>query len=96
MECGCGDDTVLIAMYHPTSASPGHAYRFSLETGTRIEEWTLPGSPRVTCPLLIEREGKVQVIFTTATEGMSRELRELCPDAGNLFIAETNLKSIPH
>ncbi len=92
---GCADDSVIIAMYHPTSAGPGRAHRFSLRTGTRLEEWLLPGSPRVTCPLLVRGENGVQVIFTTATEGMPTALREQCLDAGNLFIAETSLKSVP-
>jgi sugar lactone lactonase YvrE len=92
---GCGDDTVIIAMYHPTSSGPGLAHRFSLRTGARIEEWQLPNSPRVTCPLLVQQGSGVNVIFTTATEGMPAELREKCPYAGNLFIANTSLTNAP-
>jgi sugar lactone lactonase YvrE len=89
----CGDGSAIIAFYNPHRSGPGSAIRFDLGTGMAIEEWTTPDSPRVTCPLLINRDGNVQLVLTTADEGMPAELRSQCPNAGNLFIAETTLKA---
>jgi sugar lactone lactonase YvrE len=90
-----GDNTVIIAFYNPTRGGTGHARRYDLRTGTPLEEWTTPGSPRVTCPLLVERDGGVKLILTTAVEGMPAEQRRESPHAGDLFIAETMMKAVP-
>jgi sugar lactone lactonase YvrE len=93
--CDCGDGSVIIAFYNPEYADAGKAIRFDLATGKAIEEWTTPGSPRVTCPLLVNRPDGVKLILTTATEGMPAEMRARCPNAGCLFIADTQLESCP-
>ena len=93
--CDCGDGTVIIAFYNPDFATAGRAVRFDLATGKSIEEWTTPGSPRVTCPLLVKRPDGVKLILTTATEGMPAEMRAKCPNAGCLFIAETQFATCP-
>jgi sugar lactone lactonase YvrE len=93
--CDCGDGTVIVAFYNPDFAEAGRAARFDLATGKAIEDWTTPGSPRVTCPLLVKRPDGVKLILTTATEGMPAELRAKCPNAGCLFIADTQLDSCP-
>jgi sugar lactone lactonase YvrE len=87
--CDCGDGTVIIAFYNPDFAEAGKAIRFDLVTGQALEEWTTPGSPRVTCPLLVQQPDGVKLILTTATEGMPADLRAKCPTAGCLFIADT-------
>jgi sugar lactone lactonase YvrE len=69
--------------------------RFNLTTGEAVEEWLTPGSPRVTCPLLVKRPEGVKLLLTTATEGMPAEMRAKCPSAGCLFIAETQLNDCP-
>lgn len=92
---GCGDGTAIIAFYNPEAIAAGRAVRFDLATGRMIEEWLTPGSPRVTCPLLVKRPDGVKLILTTATEGMPTDLREKCPEAGNLFIADTSLADGP-
>jgi sugar lactone lactonase YvrE len=90
-----GDGTVIIAFYNPAPVEAGRAIRFSLQTSEAIEEWTVPGSPRVTCPLLVEHEGRVRLVLTTATEGMSSRDRRKCPAAGDLFWAETSFSQAP-
>jgi sugar lactone lactonase YvrE len=90
-----GDGSMIIAFYNPTRVRDGRAYHYDLCTGERLSEWTVPGSPRVTCPLLIERDGSVQLVLTTAVEGMPDEQRVDCPHAGDLFIAETDCRSAP-
>lgn len=90
-----GDGTVIIAFYNPALLPDGRALRFRLRTGEAIEEWTTRGSPRVTCPLLIARNGGVRLVLTTATEGMPADQRAACPHAGDVFWAETNLVAAP-
>jgi sugar lactone lactonase YvrE len=92
---GCGDGTAVIAFYNKDFAAAGRAVRFDLTTGEAIEEWITPGSPRVTCPLLVQRPDGVKLILTTATEGMPADMRAKCPNAGCLFIADTDLASCP-
>ena len=93
--CDCGDGTVIIAFYNPAFAEAGLAVRYDLATGAALEEWATPGSPRVTCPCLVQRPDGVKLLVTTATEGMPAEMRMRCPDAGKLFVAETPIESIP-
>jgi sugar lactone lactonase YvrE len=88
-------DAVIIAFYNPEPVSHGRALRVDFRTGQVLEEWTTPGSPRVTCPLLVERNGRVHLVLTTATEGMPAAMRQSCPKAGNLFWAETSIASLP-
>jgi sugar lactone lactonase YvrE len=90
-----GDGTVIIAFYNPAPVYAGRAIRFDLTTSEAIEEWTTPGSPRVTCPLLIEHDGRMRLVLTTATEGMPATDRRNCPAAGDLFWAETTLERVP-
>lgn len=89
------DSSVIIAFYNPAPVPAGRAVRFDLRSGTAIEQWAAPGSPRVTCPLLIEREGAIRLILTTATEGMPDDQRAPCPEAGSLFWAATRLPACP-
>ncbi len=90
-----GNGSAIIAFYNPDSVSEGRAIRFDLNTGAQLEEWTTPASPRVTCPHLVERDGRVRLILTTAVEGMTPELRAASPNAGSLFVAETDLRLVP-
>lgn len=93
--CHGGDGTVVVAFYNPEYAEAGEACRYRLDTGALVERWTTPGSPRVTCPLLVERPSGVQLLLTTATEGMPADMRAKCPNAGSLFLAGTNFTSVP-
>jgi sugar lactone lactonase YvrE len=93
--CDCGDGTVIVAFYNPDFAVAGRAVRYDLAKGKAIEEWLTPGSPRVTCPLLVQRPDGVKLILTTATEGMPADMRGRCPNAGCLFIADTQLPICP-
>jgi sugar lactone lactonase YvrE len=93
--CDCGDGSVIVAFYNPDFVEAGRAVRFDLASGKAVEEWTTPGSPRVTCPLLVKRPEGVKLILTTATEGMPAEMRARGPSAGCLFIADTQLATCP-
>ena len=81
----CGDGTVVIAFYNPASVPNGKAIRYDLTTSEAIEEWIVPGSPRVTCPLVYSWNGSRFLLLTTAVEGMDDETRMKAPNAGCLF-----------
>ena len=93
--CAAGDRSVIIAFYNPDAVPEGRAIRFDLKTGEALEEWTTPGSPRVTCPLLHPVGGTARLFLTTAVEGMPDEMRPRCPNAGSLFVADTSLSASP-
>lgn len=88
-----GDGTVVVAFYNPEPVTAGRAVRYDLRTGEALEEWRTPGSPRVTCPCLVQRVDGVKLVLTTATEGMPADQRPLCPDAGSLFVADTRFQT---
>lgn len=91
----CGDGSAIVAFYNPNRGGDGLARRYRLDTGRPIEEWVIPGSPRVTCPLVFLARDKPIVLFTTADEGMNPELRKQSPNAGCLFISEPKLSVYP-
>ena len=91
----CGDGTAVIAFYNPEPVEEGRAVRFDLRTGQMMGEWSIPHSPRVTCPCLVSQPDGVKVIFTTATEGMPAADRESCKTAGDLVIAHSGLSVCP-
>jgi len=82
-------ESVIVAFYNPEAVSDGLARMYRLADGAIECEWVLPGSPRVTCPELVEIDGKWKIVFTTAVEGMAPEIRATAPGAGSLYIADT-------
>ena len=90
-----GEGTAIIAFYNPDPVKDGRAARFDLASGKAVEHWSIPTSPRVTCPCLVQRPDGVKLVLTTATEGMPATLRESATEAGNLFLAETDLVACP-
>ena len=91
----CRDGTVIVAFYNPDPVPAGRAARYRLDTGELVEEWSTPGSPRVTCPLLVQWDDGVKLLLTTAVEGMPDDQRGQAPNAGSLFIADTGIASMP-
>jgi len=84
------DQSLIVALYDPGDPEAGQARQYSLATGQLERIWRCPGSPRVTCPQLVERDGQVWLVLTTAVEHMSVEQQERHLNAGCLFIAETD------
>ncbi len=82
--------SVIISFYHPGEVSDGQTRQYHLADGRLEHTWLTAGSPRATCPQLIEHDGRIRLVITTADEGMSAALREIAPRAGCLFIAETD------
>lgn len=87
--------SVIIAFYNPADAAFGEAKQFSLATGEVEAVWRTEKSPRVTCPQLVERDGQIKLVLTTADEGMSPEQQAMHTNAGALFIGDTEFTSLP-
>jgi sugar lactone lactonase YvrE len=87
--------SVIIAFYNPADVAFGEAKQFSLVTGDEEAVWRTEKSPRVTCPQLVERDGQIKLILTTADEGMSPEQHARNTNAGALFIGNTDFTSLP-
>ncbi len=87
--------SVIIAFYNPGDAPDGVVRQYGLATGALECEWQLPGSPQVTCPLLLEYQGEVQLVATTAAENMSAERLALYPRSGCFYAAPTMFKAAP-
>ena len=88
-------ESVIVAFYNPEAVPGGVAQQIRLADGAVLCEWTVPGSPRVTCPELVEIDGRVKVVFTTAVEGMPAAMRRIAPEAGTMFIAGTPFDRLP-
>ncbi len=86
-----GGDSVIVAFYNPQPEPAGVAVQIRIADGEVLAEWTLPGSPRVTCPEFVKLDGKVCLLFTTAIEGMD----PVSPYAGSLFLAPTPFDDLP-
>ena len=86
--------SLIVAFYDPRESDHGQACQYSIATGELEHVWTCPASPRVTCPQLISRNGKIELVLTTADEGMSPELRNKAVNAGCLFVAETHFTGL--
>ena len=70
-------ENIVVAFFNPEPISDGVAQQFRLSDGAVLSEWTIPDSPRVTCPEFVKLDGKVKVVFTTATEGMPATTRQI-------------------
>ncbi|MFO1003352.1 MAG: ribonuclease III [Planctomycetaceae bacterium] len=86
--------SLIVALYDPGDPAAGAARQYSIATGELEVVWACPGSPRVTCPQLIERDGQVCLVLTSAVEHMPPEQSEKHPNAGCLFIGATSFASI--
>lgn len=85
---------VIVAFYNPQDADNGEARQYSLK-GELQAVWKTARSPRVTCPQLVRRDGRIQLILTTADEGMTAAQQAQHVNAGCLFAADTTFNSLP-
>jgi len=81
---------LIVAMFLPHAADHGETRWYDLETGQLKRVWQTPGSPQNTCPALVEYQGGVHLVITTAIENLSEEDQRRCPEAGRIFVAPTN------
>ena len=93
--CDVGDGSVIVAISNPADAPYGEARRYRLADGALLECWTTPGSPQVTGAALVHVNETTKLVLTTATENLDAAARARCPNAGSLFIADTELPPPP-
>jgi sugar lactone lactonase YvrE len=86
---------VIISFYNPEPVEAGETRYYSLESQACEIVWETPKSPQNTCPLLMERDGKIQLVITTAVEHMSADRQAEATNAGALFIAGTPFEVAP-
>ena len=82
--------SIIVALYNPNAAAFGRVVQYSIATGEIEQEWQTMGSPQATCPQLIAWKGRVWLVVTTAVEHMPIERRDDSPQAGSLFLGETD------
>lgn len=83
--------SVIISLYQPEAAPLGRTIQVSLQSGKIEQVWTADGSPQVTCPQWVCVNGKAALVMTTAVEHMPQSRRRESPNAGCLFMVETDL-----
>lgn len=88
------EKSLIVALYDPGDPTAGQARQYSLADGRLEHTWHCPGSPRVTCPQLVEFNDKIWLVLTTAVEHMSPDQQQNHPAAGCLFIAPTDFTSL--
>ncbi len=88
------EKSLIIAMFNPNPAPHGETRQYSIADGKLEQVWQLPGSPQNTCPQLVELDGKVCLVVTTAVEHMSGSQQAASVNAGSLFYAPTDWKAL--
>ena len=85
------DKGIIVSMFLPQAADHGETRLYDLATGQLKCVWQTPGSPQNTCPTLVRVDGSIKLLITTAVENMTAEDQANCPNAGRLFIADTEI-----
>jgi len=84
--------SIIVSLYNPNPAAFGRTVQYSIADGSTEQVWQTIGSPQATCPQLIVWKGRVWIIVTTAVEHMPTERRIDSPNAGGLFLGETEFE----
>ena len=84
---------IIISIYNPEPSEYGETRLYDLASSEIKEVWRTVGSPQATCPQLVEFDGRIVLVITTAVEHMSADRQKKAPHAGSLFIATTEFTS---
>ena len=84
---------LIVSIFLPQAAPFGETRLYDLASGECQTVWRTPLSPQNTCPALVEFDGSLKLVITTAVENMSDEDRAVCSHAGKLFIADTDFSA---
>lgn len=87
-------NSLIVALYDPGNPEAGQARQYEIASGQLEAVWNCAGSPRVTCPQLVSHNGKVLLVLTTAIEHMAVEQEQRHPNAGCLFVGETDFPDV--
>ena len=82
---------IIVSIFRPEVAEHGETRLYDLASGQLRCTWETPGSPQNTCPALIPHQGGLKLLITTAVEHMTQADQQRCPNAGKLFLADTDL-----
>ncbi len=82
---------VIVAMFGPGDAVDGETRLYDLSSGALKCTWQTAGSPQNTCPAIVRHDGSLQLLITTAVEHLSAADQARCPNAGRLFLGQTDL-----
>ncbi len=83
---------IIVSMFRPEFAEYGETRLYDLSSGELKCTWRTPGSPQNTCPALVRHGDGLKLLITTAVEHMAPEIQEKCPNAGQLFLGDTDLQ----
>lgn len=83
--------SLIISMYQPDPSPVGRTLQIAIDSGLVEQEWILEESPQVTCPQWVSHHGKASLVMTTAVEHMPESRRGESPNAGSLFVVETEM-----
>jgi sugar lactone lactonase YvrE len=83
---------LIVAMFLPQSAAFGETRLYDLASGECQRIWRTPLSPQNTCPALVEHDGILKLVITTAVENMARQDQAVCTGAGKIFVADSGLE----
>jgi sugar lactone lactonase YvrE len=85
---------LIVSMFRPEFAEQGETRLYDLSTGELKCVWQTPGSPQNTCPALVRHGGKLVLVITTAVENMNSADQQRSPNAGRLFLADTDIADV--
>jgi sugar lactone lactonase YvrE len=81
---------IIVSMFRPDVADHGETRWYDRISGELQCVWQTPGSPQNTCPALVRQDGAIKLVITTAVEHMTAADQKKCPNAGRLFIGDTD------
>ncbi len=81
---------LIVSMFHFLGPADGETRLYDLADGSLQTVWRTAGSPQNTCPNLVQIGDRVKLVITTASENMAPETLAASPNAGCLFIADTD------
>jgi sugar lactone lactonase YvrE len=81
---------IIVSMFRPEAADHGETRWYDRISGQLQCVWQTPGSPQNTCPALVRQDGAIKLVITTAVEHMTAADQQQCPNAGRLFIGDTD------
>lgn len=86
--------SLIVAMFNPNVADHGETRMYDIASGQLQHVWITPKSPQNTCPVLIQHDGGIALVMTTAVENFDAAAQSDCPNAGRLFFAETHFSQL--
>ena len=84
---------LIVSIFLPQAGPFGETRLYDLQSGQCTTVWRTPLSTQNTCPALVEHQGSLKLVITTAIEHLSAQDQAVCSNAGRLFIADTDFST---